>query len=58
MGSINLLAEMKKIKGSKKAANNLPDTVAGKTGEEAIVREFRKVCQDLNNMSDDTINSS
>ena len=53
-GSIDLLAEMKSIKGTKKAANNLPDTVAGKTGEEAIVTEFRKVYYELYNMCDDT----
>ena len=45
---------MKNVKGNKKSANNLPDTVAGKTGEEAIVIEFRKVYKELYNMCDDT----
>ena len=52
-GTVDLLAEMKKIKGAKKEATCLPDTVAGKTGEENIVTEFRRVYQELYNMCDD-----
>ena len=52
-GSMDLLAEMKKTKGTKKGATCLPDTVAGKTGEENIVTEFRRVYQELYNMCDD-----
>ena len=52
-GSVDLLAEMKKIKGAKKGATCLPDTVAGKTGEDNIVTEFRRVYQELYNLCDD-----
>ena len=53
-GSVDMLAEMKKIKGNKKSAVNLPDTVSCKTGEEAIVTEFRRVYHELYNMCDDS----
>ena len=36
-GSVNLLKEMKTIKGSKKTSCNLPDNVAGVSGEQLIV---------------------
>ena len=42
-GSVDMLADMKKIKGSKRGTAGLPDSVAGKTGEQAIVTEYRKV---------------
>ena len=54
-GSVDMLAEMKKIKGNKKGVTCLPDTVAGKTGEEKIVTEFRRVYQELYNMCDDSV---
>ena len=44
-GSVDLLAEMKKIKGGIKGNSCLLDTVAGKRGEENIVTEFRKAVQ-------------
>ena len=46
-GSMNLLKEMKKIKGGKKSAESLPDMVAGATGENMIVEEFRKMYEEL-----------
>ena len=41
-GSMDLLREMKKIKGDKKTVESLPDMPAGATGEDMIVEEFRK----------------
>ena len=40
LGQINLLKEMKTVKGSKKTSCNLPDNVAGVSGEQLIVEEF------------------
>ena len=40
---------MAKIKGSKRTKQDLPDMVAGVTGETAIVEEFRKVYYNLYN---------
>ena len=54
-GSLNLLAEMKKIKGCKKDKSKLPDIVAGKSGEQSIAEEFRKVYFELYNMCDDSM---
>ena len=51
-GSIDLFKELKKIKGSKKSSEGLPDLVAGATGEKAIVEEFRKVYESLYNSCD------
>ena len=51
-GSVNLLKEMKSIKGSKKSSANLPDNVAGVSGEQLIVEEFRSVYSALYNSYD------
>ena len=48
-GSADLLLEMKKIKGNKKMNNDLPDEVAGATGEASIVDKFCKVYEELYN---------
>ena len=40
-GYVELLKEMKNIKGAKKTHHDLPDIVAGVTGENLIVEEFR-----------------
>ena len=50
--SCQLLLEMKKIKGDKKARVDLPDSVGGESGESQIVEEFRKVYSALYNSSD------
>ena len=50
-GSVKLLAEMKKIKGSKKGSDSLPDSVGGVSGEDSIVEEFRQVYSHLYNSS-------
>ena len=42
-GTVDLLKEMKTIKGSKKSSCNLPDNVAGVSGEQLIVEEFCSV---------------
>ena len=42
-GSCQLLKEMKKIKGSKKEASDVPDVVGGVSVESQVVEEFRKV---------------
>ena len=52
LGSRDLLTEMKKIKGKKKSHEDLPDIVAGVSGEDQIVEEFRKVYQALYNSCD------
>ena len=36
-------SEMKKIKGSKKETNDLPDVVGGASGQSQIVGEFKNV---------------
>ena len=50
--SVNLLKEMKKIKGDKKSSDNLPESVGGATGESFIVEEFRKMYEELYNSCD------
>ena len=52
LGSVALLKEMKTIKGSKKSSCNLPDNVAGVSGEQLIVEEFRSVYSALYNSFD------
>jgi hypothetical protein len=52
-GNMNLLKEMKTIKGDKKS-RTLPDQVGEARGEEEIVEEFRKVYKDLYNSLDDS----
>ena len=52
-GHVNLLKELKNIKGSKKQKSTLPATVAGATGEEAISEEFRKEYSALYNSHHD-----
>ena len=42
-GSVDLLKEMKKIKGSKKTQEDLPDIVEGVTGEDLIVERCTKL---------------
>ena len=49
--STALLLEMKKIKGSKKEKNDLPDNVGGANGEINIVEKFCEVYGDLYNSS-------
>ena len=44
-GDMNLLLEMKNIRGAKKVHDDLPDNVAGANGEEEIVEKFREVYQ-------------
>jgi hypothetical protein len=51
-GSVNILEEMKKIKGNKKSTDHLPDMVANVTGENMIVEEFRKMYVELYNSCD------
>ena len=55
-GSCDLLLEMKKIRGNKKACGDLPDSVSGASGEQDIVEEFRKVYFALYNSSDTSEN--
>ena len=50
--SCQLLKEMKKIKGSKRTSNDLPNCVGGATGEVQVVEEFKKVYCALYNSSD------
>ena len=53
LGHMDLLHEMKKIKGNKKS-NILPDQVGKAKGENEIVEEFRKVYEELYNSLDDS----
>ena len=50
--SMELLKEMKKIKGNKKGSHDLPDNVGGATGENNIVEEFKKVYSALYNSAE------
>ena len=45
IGELDLLKEMKNIRGDSKAHNDLPDNVAGANGEEEIVEKFLNVYQ-------------
>ena len=49
--SVDLLLEMKKIKGSKKMNHELPDDVGGSHGEASIVEKFCEVYEELYNSS-------
>ena len=51
-GSVKLLEEMKKVKRGKKDKADLPDSVAGVTGEDLIVEKFRLVYEELYNSWD------
>ena len=50
-GSADLLREMKKLKGGKKMHHELPDEVAGVSGEAGIVEKFCQVYEELYNSS-------
>ena len=50
-GSVNLLLEMKKIRGGKKMKHELPDDVGGANGEVNIVEKFCEVYEELYNSS-------
>ena len=50
-GTVNLLAEMKKIKGGKKVSGDLPECVGGVNGEEKVVEAFKDVYYNLYNSS-------
>ena len=50
-GSVNLLLEMKRVKGSKKQSHDLPDDVGGANGEVNIVEKFCGVYEELYNSS-------
>ena len=50
-GSVDLLLEMKKIRGSKKTKHDLPDDVDGVNGELNIVEKFCEVYEQLYNSS-------
>ena len=52
-GHVNLLEELKKIKGCKKQKDTLPATVAGTTGEKEISEESRKEYSALYNSHHD-----
>ena len=47
--SVDLLKEMRKIKGGKKDRPDLPETVGDATGEDLIVDRFREVYENLYN---------
>ena len=50
-GDVNLLSEMKKVRGGKKVCHDLPDEVAGASGEVNIVDKFCTVYEELYNSS-------
>ena len=52
---MDLLSELKKIRGAKNNSNKLLDMLTGKTGEDTIVNEFRSVYSKLYNMLDDSV---
>ena len=49
---LNLLKEMKSVKGGKACQSEVPDTVAGANGEEEVVEKFREVYSTLYNSAD------
>ena len=50
-GSMELLKEMKRIKGGKKTVLDLPENVAGASGEVNIVEKFRDFYEGVYNSS-------
>ena len=52
LGSCQLLKEIKKVKGSKKEVNDLPEVVGGASGQPQIVEEFKNVYSALYNLND------
>ena len=51
-GDLNLLKEMKTIRGGKMEHRELPETVAGANGEEEVVEKFREVYSTLYNSAE------
>ena len=51
-GDVNLLKEMKKIRGNNKGNENLPDNVEGAEGQEEVVEKFREVYETLYNSAE------
>ena len=51
-GDINLLKEMKSVRGGNVGQAELPETVAGGNGEEEIVEKFREVYSSLYNSAE------
>ena len=54
-GSIELLKEMKRIKGGKKTKLDLPESVAGACGEKNIVEKFREFYEEVYNSSESNV---
>ena len=52
---INLLKEMKRIKGGGFYSNELPDSVAGANGEEEVVEKFKEVYSSLYNSAETNV---
>ena len=52
IGSMELLSEMKRIKGCKKTKLDLPENVAGASGEVNIVDKFREFYKNVYNSSE------
>ena len=51
-GSLELLKEMKRVKGGKKTKLDLPENVAGASGEVNIVEKFREFYEGVYNSSE------
>ena len=51
-GDLNLLKEMKTIRGVKMEERELPETVAGANGEKEVVEKFREVYSTLYNSAE------
>ena len=49
---MDLLKEMKNIKGSKNSVQSMPETLEGKSCEDEIVKKFKEVYEDLYNSSE------
>ena len=53
--TVELLKEMKKVKGGNKGNHDLPDVVGGVSGKPQVVEEFRRVYSLLYNSSDTSV---
>ena len=51
-GEMDLLQEMKKVKGSKNTGQSMPETLEGKSSEDEIVKKFKEVYEELYNSSE------
>ena len=51
-GEMDLLKEMKHIRGSKNKGQSMPEMIDGKTSDDEIIKKFKEVYEELYNSSE------